>query len=572
VTRIKTKLQSAFGTLLRRIGIVPRLVAVGFLAVAIGVGISQVLSIRNFERSSMLEAQDNLDVNLRLLRELLKPLGSEWKVVDGKLTLDGKPVEGRNDIVDAVKSVAGGVATIFAGDTRIATNVVRPDGTRGVNTKLAPGAAYDAAIRGGQTYRGRNEILGKTYLTIYAPIKNAQQEQVGLLFVGVPVDQIAQKIAELEQEAITQSIIVASVVGALLWLILTMALRPLARLGAALRDIAQGNTNIEVPGMQRGDQFGDFARAVGLLRDNAEKAREEEAAAAAERERLAQEQRHKDAEHMAAEIERRLSEVVQTLFSSVQRLTSDADALENTSQQAVRQTHAVTVGVEQAKGNVSTVASAAEEMSSSIAEITRQVGQAADIARRAVTAAESTNATVVSLATGAERIGTVVQIINDIAGQTNLLALNATIEAARAGEAGKGFAVVASEVKALASQTAKATEEISRQIVDIQSATSAAVTAIQGIGSVVGEVDQIASAIAAAVEEQAAVTQEIARSTSEAAAGTAEVASSALALQEGTEDTAMRVRQLREVSNTIESGGKILDEQLNGMIKSLRAA
>jgi methyl-accepting chemotaxis protein len=115
VTRIKTKLQSAFGTLLRRIGIVPRLVAVGFLAVAIGVGISQVLSIRNFERSSMLEAQDNLDVNLRLLRELLKPLGSEWKVVDGKLTLDGKPVDGRNDIVDAVKTVAGGVATIFAG-------------------------------------------------------------------------------------------------------------------------------------------------------------------------------------------------------------------------------------------------------------------------------------------------------------------------------------------------------------------------------------------------------------------------------------------------------------------------
>ena len=566
------KVAKSFRGLLSRIGIVPRLVAVGFLAVAIGVGISQVLSIRNFERSSMLEAQDSLDVNLRLLKELLKPLGNEWRIINGQLTLDGKPVDGRNDIVDAVKSVAGGVATIFAGDTRIATNVVRPDGTRGVNTKLAPGAAYDAAIRGGQTYRGRNEILGKTYLTIYEPIKNAQQEQVGILFVGVPVDQITQKVAELEQEAITQSIIVASVVGALLWLVLTLALRPLVRLGGALREIAQGNTKIEVPGMQRGDQFGDFARAVGLLRDNAEKARQEEAAAAAERERAAQDQRRKDAEDMASEIEARLSEVVQTLFSSVQRLTNDADALENTSQRAVRQTHAVTVGVEQAKANVSTVASAADEMSSSIEEITRQVGQAAAIARRAVGEAESTNATVVSLATGAERIGTVVQIINDIAGQTNLLALNATIEAARAGEAGKGFAVVASEVKALAAQTAKATEEISRQVVDIQSATSAAVTAIQGIGSVVGEVDQIASAIAAAVEEQAAVTQEIARSTSEAASGTAEVASSAVALQEGTEDTALRVRQLREVSSTIETGGKILDEQLNSMIKNLRAA
>lgn len=564
----KSWVQAAY----RRVGIVPRLVLVGVIAVGAGVGLSQMLTIRNFEKNSLAEAQANLDVNLRLLQELLKPLGTEWAIRDGKLTLGGQSVEGRNDIVDAVKTVAGGVATIFSGDTRVATNVVRPDGTRGVNTKLAAGAAYDAAIKGGQTYRGRNEILGRPYLTIYEPIRNAQQQQVGLLFVGVPVEQIGQKLQEMEQAAITQSLLVASGVGLLLWLVLTLALKPLARLGSALREIAGGRTDIDVPGTQRGDQFGDFARAVALLRDNAEKARLEEAEAAAARAQAAEEQRRKYAEATASEIEKRLSAVVETLSQSVTRLTSDTNALESTTKKALDQTRAVTSGAEQAQGNVSTVASGAEEMSSSIAEITRQVGQAASIARRAVDEANSTNQTVISLASGAERIGTVVQLINDIAGQTNLLALNATIEAARAGDAGKGFAVVASEVKALASQTAKATEEISRQIGDIQQATTAAVAAIQGIGQVVGEVDQIAAAIAAAVEEQAAVTQEIARSTSEAATGTAEVSSSVLALQEGTEDTVLRVHQLREASQLVADSGKTLNEQISGIIQTLRAA
>jgi murein DD-endopeptidase MepM/ murein hydrolase activator NlpD len=174
---------------------------------------------------------------------------------------------------------------------------------------------------------------------------------------------------------------------------------------------------------------------------------------------------------------------------------------------------------------VQTVAAAAEELNASIAEIGRQVQSASTMAGGAVQQAEKTNQQVQGLAEAAQKIGDVVKLISDIAAQTNLLALNATIEAARAGDAGKGFAVVASEVKNLATQTAKATEEISQQIASIQAATGEAVGAIQGIGKTIVEINQVASSIAAAVEEQNASTREIARNVQETSAGTQEVSS-----------------------------------------------
>ncbi len=203
------------------------------------------------------------------------------------------------------------------------------------------------------------------------------------------------------------------------------------------------------------------------------------------------------------------------LESAAGALSANAD---RTNQQA-----STVAAAEQASGNVQTVASTAEELAASIAEIGRQVAQASHVTQKAVADAEQTDTVVRTLADGARKIDEVVSLISSIASQTNLLALNATIEAARAGEAGKGFAVVASEVKGLASQTARATEEIGRQIADIQSATSQAVEAIKGIAGTISEVSQISAAIASAVEEQSAATQEIARSVQEASRGTLEV-------------------------------------------------
>jgi methyl-accepting chemotaxis protein len=217
------------------------------------------------------------------------------------------------------------------------------------------------------------------------------------------------------------------------------------------------------------------------------------------------------------------------------------------------------------------VAAAAEELSASVAEITRQVASSAGVARRAVEEARATDAAVAGLADSAARIGDVVRLINDIAGQTNLLALNATIEAARAGEAGKGFAVVASEVKNLAAQTAKATEEIGGQIGQMQQATNGAVQAIRGIAAIVQEIDGITSAIAAAVEEQGAATREIARNVAEAAAGTEEVSSGVATVRGEVQQTTASLTRLRDSTDEIGRQGEALRGEIGAVAARMRA-
>jgi len=219
------------------------------------------------------------------------------------------------------------------------------------------------------------------------------------------------------------------------------------------------------------------------------------------------------------------------------QLNTTARTLSGTADRTSKQSVTVAAGAEEASTNVQTVAASAEELTSSIAEISRQVSESARITSQAVQEAERTNAEIKGLADSAKRIGDVVKLINDIAGQTNLLALNATIEAARAGEAGKGFAVVASEVKSLATQTSKATEEISAKIAEVQTATTQSVVAIQGIATTIGRMNEIASTIASAVEQQGAATQEIARNVQEAAAGTTNVSVTISEVTKGADET-----------------------------------
>jgi len=217
--------------------------------------------------------------------------------------------------------------------------------------------------------------------------------------------------------------------------------------------------------------------------------------------------------------------MVEIVAAAATELQSTANGMSQTAEQTSRQASAVAAAAEQAASNVETVASAAEELHASISEISRQVNDSSRISRDAVEEAEHANNLVNGLAAAADKIGEVVKLINDIASQTNLLALNATIEAARAGDAGKGFAVVANEVKSLANQTARATDEISGQIAEVQGATKDAVAAIQDIGKTISRISEIASSIASAVEQQGAATSEIARNVQEAARGTTEVTS-----------------------------------------------
>ena len=270
----------------------------------------------------------------------------------------------------------------------------------------------------------------------------------------------------------------------------------------------------------------------GLFETTAQKTAEAEAANAAEAranidrmnaERQAKQDSDAARRELAAGFERKIGGIVEAVAIAANEMQGLSSTMSSSNAETTRQTAAAATASTQASTNVETVASATEELTASINSIAQQVTRSAEIAAKAADEARRTNTVVEGLASGTQKIGEVVTLIQNIASQTNLLALNATIEAARAGEHGRGFAVVASEVKALANQTAKATEEISAQVQDIQNATGEAVNAIQAIGGTIAEIDEISSQIAAAVEQQGAATQEIAGNVQQAANGTRDV-------------------------------------------------
>jgi len=258
--------------------------------------------------------------------------------------------------------------------------------------------------------------------------------------------------------------------------------------------------------------------------------------------------------------------------SASTELQSTAQSMSATAEETERQSTTVADASAEACGNVRTVAAAAEELSASIAEIGRRVEEAAQITQQAVADAGRTNEEIQGLAAAAQGIGEVVRLIDDIAGQTNLLALNATIEAARAGEAGKGSAVVASEVKMLANQTAKATEEISSKIAEIQISTGHSVAAVQGIAQTVGRINEISTTIAVAVGEQRVATQEIARNAYQVSTGTAAVSSNIVAVKQAANDTGAASSQVLGASGELSKQSEILRGQVDDVLSKIRAA
>lgn len=275
---------------------------------------------------------------------------------------------------------------------------------------------------------------------------------------------------------------------------------------------------------------------------------------------------------IAARFEGEMGGLIAGVAAASTELSANADTLAAVSGRVAERSVSAAAATEQASTNIATIASAAEELSASITEITRQVNESARVAARAANEARATDHTIASLAETAGKIGDIVRLINDIAGQTNLLALNATIEAARAGEAGKGFAVVASEVKNLASQTAKATEEIAAQVSAIQAETKRAVDAIRGIGAIVAEAERAAAAIAASVEEQGAATKEIARSVQEAVRGTSLASEAVAGVQGAAREADEAVTCLRAAATELARNGEALRAGVDSFLSRVRAA
>ena len=361
------------------------------------------------------------------------------------------------------------------------------------------------------------------------------------------------------------------ILGVAISVILDRIIRPLRKITETMGKLAEGDTSVEVPALNRSDEIGEMASAVDVFKTNAIRM-DEMQAEKEQAEHRTQTEKRQSMNEMAERFERSVMEVVGNVSAAATDLQETAQSMSATAEETSQQATAVSTASSQATANVQTVATAAEEMSASIAEIGRQVGQSAKIANNAVQEVAKTNQTVQGLAEAAAKIGEVVNLINDIAGQTNLLALNATIEAARAGEAGKGFAVVAQEVKNLANQTAKATEEISSQIIAVQEETSSTVDAIDGIMSVISEISDIATTIASAVDQQGASTKEIARNVQEAARGTQEVNSKIEQVSTAADESGSAAGKVLTSSGNLSEQSDRLQEQVGKFLEQIRIA
>ena len=412
-----------------------------------------------------------------------------------------------------------GVAVLAPVPGQIGQNRMDIDtGGRKLVRELRDGIAANGEIMLRYEYRrpGQDELIRKFSYAVPIPGWN--------MFVGTGayLDDLDSKMKPIALVLGIAILGIAAIAGSIAWTIGRSISTPLAQLGARMQDLAAGRLDGEIPGIGRGDEIGAMAATVQIFKDNAVRIRGLEQKEAQVQARAAAERRAA-MENIAGDFERSVTGIVRSVSTAAAGMQTTAQSMTMTASDASARAATVGAASQRSSDNVGTVASAAEDLSSSVTEISRQVARSSEIASKAVSDAERTNATVGALSTGAEKIGEVVKLIHSIAAQTNLLALNATIEAARAGDSGRGFAVVASEVKALANQTAKATEEISSQVAAMQASTSEAVASIGGITETISQMSEITVSISTAVEQQGGATREIARNIQSVAAGSNEI-------------------------------------------------
>jgi methyl-accepting chemotaxis protein len=505
------------------------------------------------------QAQQRLDTNDRVAWDIVKRNGDQFRFVDGKLFAGQTELNGRYELVDQIKDLVGGVATIFMGDVRVATNVKSADGSRAVGTKLAAGPVYDAVFKRGEPYRGKADILGQAYFTAYDPIKDANGATIGVLFVGVREAETHAEIAAIQFRAMMVAFVIALAVGAATLLLSRRMFSPLVHLRAAMAKISKGDFDGPAIHANRLDDIGEMACAVEVFKTNAieRKRVEREAAdqrvvtekqrerAAAERARAAEEQatamlaladgltrlsagdltarllagfserytKIRDDFNVAAE---KLRETLRAVVASAGVIDTGTREISAAADNLSQRTEQQAAGLEETAAALNEITATLKKSAEGARYASEVVSNANDDAKKGAVVVKQAVEAMDAISKSSEQIGRIIGVIDEIAFQTNLLALNAGVEAARAGEAGKGFAVVASEVRALAQRSAEAAKEIKGLVSTSAAQVGAGVNLVaesgqvlERISSQVSEINRAVAEIAAGAQEQATGLQQV---------------------------------------------------------------
>jgi methyl-accepting chemotaxis protein len=527
-------------------------------------------------------ARRDIDANLRTLALAFAETFKDAKVTlkDGivnRIEIPQFPDLKDHAIVDRAVSYVGGNATLFVYDeassqfVRRSTNVKKENGDRAVGTQLTADHPAQALLRRGEAYQGPAVLFGKSFMTSYFPISNPAGKVIGILYVGIPTAQLDAMLAEVLQTMMIVAAFAALLVLALTMLVVRRVTKPLASVTEMLTAIADGRNDVEIACDDRADEIGDIARTVAVFKNNAverQRLRDEQAASAV----AAAEQRKTELRNFVDGFQASVGGIIDNVLNSSGEFENVARQLTQTARTTAELSGRSAGASETASEHVRSATMASDELSSSIAEISRRVQESNGIATEAVQQAAATDQRINELSEAGARIGDVVKLITSIAEQTNLLALNATIEAARAGDAGRGFAVVAQEVKTLAGQTAKATEEIGSQIANMQLATRESVGAIKAIGQTIERISDIATSISSAVEQQRAATQNIAQSVRSAASGTADVVSNIRNAAQGADETGESSNRMFSSAKALSAESLRLKAEVDKFLDSMRAA
>ena len=565
-----------------RLALGPKAVMCAAILIALNTALVVGAGYWSLARDFDTRAKRDIEGNLRTLSLVFGETFPDAKIaiqngVIDRIELPEMPTFTDHKIVDRAVSYVGGNATLFAFDdasrqfVRQTTNVKKENGERAVGTQLAADHPAQALLRRGIAYEGPATLFGNQFYTAYQPIFSSSGKIIGIAYVGIPVAQLDGMLWQALWFMGVAAAVAALLVLGMTMLIVRRMTKPLRYVTDALTVLSEGGTDIQVEHADRQDEIGAIARTIEIFRNNRIERRQLEADGLAA-EKLAAERRKAELNQFVEEFRTKISGIIERVMNSSGQFEKDAQQLSLTARSTADMSGQSADASRQASEHVRKAAAASSELSQSIIEITRNVQESNGVADAAVKQANATDQRMAELSAAGDRIGDVVKLITSIAGQTNLLALNATIEAARAGDAGRGFAVVAQEVKTLAGQTAKATDEISAHIINMQRATGESVDAIKAISLTIERISEITTSISSAVEQQGAATRNIAEGVQAAASGTLHVADNIERVALCASETGATSGQMLKSARGLSEVSVHLNEEVQRFLNSVHAA